>query len=49
MPRYSTIILTSVGGATLVIVVILLSSAFAEPTKDYAIDIDPIKDKSEFI
>jgi hypothetical protein len=44
MPRYSTIILASVGGATLVIVVILLSSVFAEPTKNYAIDIDPIKD-----
>jgi hypothetical protein len=25
-------------------VVILLSSVFAEPTKNYAIDIDPIKD-----
>jgi hypothetical protein len=44
MPKYSTIILASVGGATLVIVVILLSSVFAKPTKDYAIDIDPIKD-----
>lgn len=44
MPKYSTIILASVGGATLVIIVILLSSVFAKPTKDYAIDIDPIKD-----
>ena len=44
MPRYSTIILASVGGATIAIVVVLLSSVFAKPTKDYAIDIDPIKD-----
>ena len=44
MPRYSTIILASVGGVTLIIIVVLLSSVFAEPTKDYAIDIDPIKD-----
>jgi hypothetical protein len=40
----TTIILASVGGATLVIIIVLLSSVFAEPTKDYAIDIDPIKD-----
>jgi hypothetical protein len=44
MPRYSTIILASVGGAALVIIVVLLSSVFAVATKDYAIDIDPIKD-----
>ena len=44
MPMYSTIILASVGGATLVIIVVLLSSVFAVATKDYAIDIDPIKD-----
>ena len=44
MPRYSTIILTSVGGATLVIAVMLLFSVFAVATKDYAIDVDPIKD-----
>ena len=44
MLRYSTIILASIGGATLVITVVLLSSIFAEPTKDYAIEIDPIKD-----
>jgi hypothetical protein len=44
MPRYSTIILASVGGAALVIMVVLLSSVFAVATKDYAIDIDPIKD-----
>jgi hypothetical protein len=43
MLRYGTIILASVGGATLVIIVVLLSSIFAEPTKDYAIDVDPIK------
>ena len=40
----NAIILASVGGATLVIIVVLLSSVFAKPTKDYAIDIDPIKD-----
>jgi hypothetical protein len=42
--RYSIIILASVGGATLVIIIVLISSVFAKPTKDYAIDIDPIKD-----
>jgi hypothetical protein len=36
--------MASVGGATLVIAVILLFSIFAGPTKNYAIDIDPIKD-----
>ena len=41
---HNTIILASVGGATLVIIVVLLLSVFAKPTKDYAIDIDPIKD-----
>ena len=41
---HNAIILASVGGATLVIIVVLLSSVFAKPTKDYAIDIDPIKD-----
>jgi hypothetical protein len=44
MPRYNTIILACVGGAALVIIVVLLSSVFAVATKDYAIDIDPIKD-----
>jgi hypothetical protein len=41
---HNMIILASVGGATLIIIVVLLSSVFAKPTKDYAIDIDPIKD-----
>src|ERR687885_734029 len=40
----NAITLASVGGATLVIIVVLLSSVFAKPMKDYAIDIDPIKD-----
>ena len=44
MQRYNIIILASVGGATLVIAVVLLFSVFAVATKDYAIDIDPIKD-----
>ena len=44
MQRYSIIIFASAGGATLVIAVMLLSSVFAVATKDYAIDIDPIKD-----
>jgi hypothetical protein len=44
MPRYNTIILACVGGAALVVIVVLLSSVFAVATKDYAIDIDPIKD-----
>jgi hypothetical protein len=44
MQRYSTIVLASAGGATLVIAVMLLSSVFAVATKNYAIDIDPIKD-----
>src|ERR687887_142662 len=44
MQRQSIIIFASVGGATLVIAVMLLSSVFAVAIKDYAIDIDPIKD-----
>ena len=44
MQRYNIIIFASVGGATLVIAVMLFSSVFAVATKDYAIDIDPIKD-----
>jgi hypothetical protein len=44
MQMYTTILLASVGSATLVIIIVLLSSVFAEPTKNYAIDIDPIKD-----
>ena len=43
------IILASVGGATLIIIVVLLSSVFAKPTKDYAIDIDPIKDNQNLL
>jgi hypothetical protein len=44
MQRYSTIVLASAGGATLVIAVMLLSSIFAVATKNYSIDVDPIKD-----
>src|ERR671931_934895 len=44
MQRQSIIIFASVGGATLVIAVMLLFSVFAVATKDYAIDVDPIKD-----
>ena len=44
MQRYSTIVLASAGGATLVIAVMLLSSVFAVATKNYSIDVDPIKD-----
>ena len=39
------LILASIGGASaLVLTVLLLFSVFAISTKDYAIDIDPIKD-----
>src|ERR1051326_3138488 len=44
MQRYSIIIFASAGGATLVIVVMLLSSVFVVATKNYSIDVDPIKD-----
>jgi hypothetical protein len=44
MQRYSTIVLASAGGTTLVIAVMLLSSVFAVATKNYSIDVDPIKD-----
>ena len=44
MQRYSIIVFASAGIATLVIAIMLLSSVFAVATKDYAIDIDPIKD-----
>ena len=44
MRSYSAIILASVSGATLVIIAVLLSSVFAVATKDYTIDIVPIKD-----
>src|SRR5918912_1339371 len=44
MQRYSIIIFASAGGATLIIAVMLLFSVFAVATKDYAIDVDPIKD-----
>jgi len=43
MQRYSIIIFASAGGATLVIVVMLLSSVFFFLTKNYSIDVDPIK------
>ena len=44
MQRYSIIIFASAAGAALIITVMLLFSVFAVATKDYAIDIDPIKD-----
>ena len=44
MHRYSIIVFASVGGATLVIAVMLVSSIFAVATKNYSIDVDPIKD-----
>ena len=44
MQRYSIIIFASAVGSTLVIAVMLLFSVFHVATKDYAIDIDPIKD-----
>ena len=44
MQRYSIIIFASAGVATLIIAVMLLFSVFAVATKDYAIDVDPIKD-----
>jgi hypothetical protein len=44
MQRYSIIIFASAAGSTLVIAVMLLFSVFHVATKDYAIDIDPIKD-----
>src|SRR5919197_2209375 len=44
LQRHSIIVFASVGGATLVIAVMLLFSVFAVATKDYAIDVDPIKD-----
>src|SRR5919197_6713539 len=44
MQRHNVIIFASVGGAILVIAVMLLFSVFAVATKDYAIDVDPIKD-----
>ena len=43
MQRYSIIIFAS-AGAALVIAFMLLFSVFVVATKDYAIDIDPIKD-----
>ena len=40
-----SLIFASIGGASIVVVtVLLLFSVFAISTKDYAIDIDPIKD-----
>ena len=44
MQRYSIIIFASAAGAALIITVMLLFSVFAVASKDYAIDIDPIKD-----
>ncbi|HET7345290.1 MAG TPA: hypothetical protein VFJ05_05410 [Nitrososphaeraceae archaeon] len=38
------LIFASIGGASIVVAVLLLFSFFAIATKDYAIDIDPIKD-----
>ena len=38
------LIFASVGGTSIVVAVLLLFSVFAVATKDYAIDIDPIKD-----
>jgi hypothetical protein len=44
MQRYSIIVFASAGIATLVIAVMLLFSVFAIATKNYSIDVDPIKD-----
>ena len=44
MQRYNIIVFASAAGAALAIAVMLLLSVFAVATKDYAIDIDPIKD-----
>src|ERR671931_1963538 len=44
MQRHSIIVFASVGGTTLVIAVMLLSSVFAVATKNYSVDVDPIKD-----
>jgi hypothetical protein len=38
------LIFASVGGTSIVVAVLLLFSVFAVATKDYAMDIDPIKD-----
>ena len=39
-----SLIFASIGGASIVVGILLLFSVFAIATKDYAIDIDPIKD-----
>lgn len=39
-----SLIFASIGGASIIVGVLLLFSVFAIATKDYAIDIDPIKD-----
>ena len=39
-----SLIFASIGGASTVVAILLLFSVFAIATKDYAIDIDPIKD-----
>jgi hypothetical protein len=44
MQRYSIIVFASAGIATLVIAIVLLSSVFAVATKNYSVDVDPIKD-----
>ena len=44
MHRYNIIIFASAAGTALLIAVMLLFSVFAVATKDYTIDIDPIKD-----
>jgi hypothetical protein len=44
MQRYSIIVFASARIATLVIAVMLLFSVFAVATKNYSIDVDPIKD-----
>jgi hypothetical protein len=39
-----SLIFASISGASIVVAILLLFSVFAIATKDYAIDIDPIKD-----
>jgi hypothetical protein len=39
-----SLIFASIGGASIVVAILLLFSVFTIATKDYAIDIDPIKD-----
>ena len=39
-----SLIFASIGGASIVVGILLLFSVFAIATKDYAIDVDPIKD-----